>query len=359
VVVNQTMSLTLTELSDFLASQGMPCEISGDGAQRVSAVATLEEARPGDLSFLSNPKYESHLGTTQASAVLTRPGVTTDRRLTLMRTADPYAAVTAAIVRLHGYRKHPRWGVSSEAHIDPTAHIGSGANIAPGVHIDAEVTIGANATLYPGVYIARGCRIGESVTLFPNVVLYEQCVLGDRVTVHAGSVLGEDGLGYAPVGQKWVKIPQIGNVIVGDDVEIGANCTIDRATLGSSVIGSGTKFSNLIAIGHGTRIGEDCMFVAQVGIAGSVTVGRHVTMAGQAGVVGHITIGDEATVGARSGVINSVEPGAVVLGEPAIPIAECRRQVAVIQRLPEMKNELKHLRREVERLTKLVEGAAE
>jgi len=194
------------------------------------------------------------------------------------------------------------------------------------------------------------------VTLFPNVVVYEQCVLGDRVTVHAGSVIGEDGLGYAPVGEKWIKIPQIGNAVIGDDGEIGANCTIDRATLGSTVISRGTKFSNLIAVGHGTRIGEDCLFVAQVGIAGSVQVGRHVVMAGQAGVVGHITIGDNATVGAKAGVTNTIEPGVTVLGQPAVPINECKRQVAVAQRLPELKNEVKRLRRDLDRLRKQIEG---
>ncbi|MCL2330287.1 MAG: UDP-3-O-(3-hydroxymyristoyl)glucosamine N-acyltransferase, partial [Phycisphaerae bacterium] len=231
---------------------------------------------------------------------------------------------------------------------------------AAGVHIDDDVLIGDNATIYPGVYIARGTRIGNNVTLFPNVVIYESCVLGHNVTIHAGTVIGEDGLGYAPVKDKWIKIPQIGNVIIGDDVELGPNCTIDRATLGSTVIGSGTKFSNLVAIGHGTKVGEDCMFVAQVGLAGSVTVGRRVTIAGQAGVVGHITIGDHATIGAKAGVSNSVEPGVTVLGQPAVPINDCKRQLAVVQQLPKLKNEVKRLTREVDRLMKLVgEGASE
>jgi UDP-3-O-[3-hydroxymyristoyl] glucosamine N-acyltransferase len=175
-------------------------------------------------------------------------------------------------------------------------------------------------------------------------------VLGDRVTIHANSVIGEDGLGYAPLRGKWFKIPQIGNVVIADDVEIGAACTIDRATLGHTAIGSGTKFSNLIAIGHGTKIGEDCMFVAQVGLAGSVTVGRHVTLAGQAGVVGHITIGDNATVGAKAGVTNSVDPGVTVLGQPAVPINECKRQLAVVQQLPELRNTIRRLQRELSEL---------
>lgn len=350
------MELTLAELAAFCTAQGIPCEVEGDRAVPISSVATLEDAGPADVGFLSNPKYENHLATTRAAAVFVRPDVKSPRPMNLIRTPEPYAAVTAAIVRLHGYRRHPQWGISDRAMIAASAVIGANANIAPNVYIDDDVRIGANATIYPGVHIARNCRIGDNLTLFPNVVIYENCALGDRVTIHAGTVIGEDGLGYAPVGEKWVKIPQIGNAVLGDDVEIGANCTIDRATLGSTTIGSGSKFSNLIAIGHGTRIDEDCMFVAQVGVAGSVHVGRHVTMAGQAGVVGHITIGDNVTVGAKAGVTNSIEPGVTVLGQPAVPISECRRQMAVTQRLPDMKDEIRRLRRDLDKLRKQIDG---
>lgn len=336
--------LTLAELAQFISSQNIPCEIEGDASTPIHSVATLEDAGDGQISFLSNPKYEKELETTRAAAVLVRPEQQAPRPMNLVRTPEPYAAVTAAMVRLHGYRHHPAWGVSPRAHIAASAQIGPGANIAPGVHIEDDVQIGSNANIYPGVYIARRCRIGNNVTLFPNVVIYEDCVVGDRVTIHAGTVIGEDGLGYAPVRDKWIKIPQIGNALIGDDVEIGANCTIDRATLGSSIIGAGTKFSNLIAIGHGTKVGPNCMFVAQVGIAGSVTVGSHVTMAGQAGVVGHIAIGDNVTVGAKAGVTNSIEPGITVLGAPAVPIQECKRQIAALQKLPQLKKEVQRLR---------------
>ncbi len=353
------MGLTLQELAQFLDGVGIPCQVDGDANLRVASVATLEEAGKGQISFLSNPKYESHLETTRADAVLVRPEVKPGRSMNLLRTPDPYAAVTAAIVRLHGYRKHPQWGVSTQACISSDVQIGPNANIAPGAHIESGAAIGADATIYPGVYIARDVRIGDGVTLFPNVVIYEGCVLGNNVTVHAGTVIGEDGLGYAPVKGKWIKIPQIGNVIIGDNVELGANCTIDRATLGSTVIDSGTKFSNLVAIGHGTKVGEDCMFVAQVGVAGSVTVGRHVTIAGQAGVVGHINIGENATIGAKAGVSNSVEPGVTVLGQPAVPINECRRQMAVTQQLPKLKNEVKRLSRDLARVLAMLDEAKE
>jgi UDP-3-O-[3-hydroxymyristoyl] glucosamine N-acyltransferase len=183
--------------------------------------------------------------------------------------------------------------------------------------------------------------------LYPNVVLYDDTLIGDRVTIHSGTVIGEDGLGYAPVSGAWVKIPQVGFVEIEDDVEIGANCAIDRATLGRTRIGRGSKLSNLIAVGHGTHVGEHCMLVAQVGLAGSVNMGDRVTMAGQSGVVGHVKIGNEVKIGARAGVTSSVPDGETVLGEPAIPIHEMRRQVAYINRLPQLNDTVRELRKQL------------
>jgi len=341
------MEHTLEQLCGILRSQGMEAELAGDPGLRLHSVATLEEAGPGQISFLANPKYEKALRTTRASAVVVRPDQPAPEHLSLIRVGDPYAAITALIVAIHGYRQHRRLrSTPDRTYIAPSARIGAEPTIYPGVTIDEDVVIGDHAVIYPGCYIGPRTRIGDRVLLYPNVVIYDDTVIGDRVTIHAGSVIGEDGLGYAPVNGKWVKIPQIGHVEIGDDVEIGANCTIDRATLGKTVIGSGTKFSNLIAIGHGTQIGEDCLFVAQVGLAGSVTVGKHVTMAGQAGVVGHIRIGDNATVGAKAGVTNNVPDGETVLGQPAIPISEMRRQVIHVQRLPDLKETVRRLQRE-------------
>lgn len=344
------MPKTLGQIAALLTGRGMPARVDGDETVEVSAVNTLEDAVEGEISFLANPKYEKLVAETKASAVIVSDGYRPTTPKTLLRTRDPYGAVAHLIVELHGYRRHPTWGIDPRASIAASARIGPGANIGPGAHVDEDVVIGHRVTIYPGCYIARGCRLGDDVVLHPNVVLYEDSVLGHRVVIHAGTIIGEDGLGYAPVADKWVKIPQVGRVVVADDVEIGANCTIDRATLGQTVIGAGTKFSNLIAIGHGTKIGEDCLFVAQVGLAGSVTVGRHVTMAGQAGTVGHIHIGDNATVGAKAGVTNHVKAGATVLGAPAIPIQDCKRQVALVQRLPEMRREIRRLQEEIEKL---------
>ena len=351
-------TVTLAELSENLAAGGLPNRVEGDRSLTLTAVSTLEDAGPGELSFLANPKYLDRLAETKASAVLVDRKVPVPDGVAAIRSDDPYAGLCLAIVKIHGYRKHPQWGSGERAHIAETASVGPGANIAPEVTIADQVRIGQNVTIYPGCYVGDRCVLGDDVTLYPNVVIYDDSILGNRVAIHAGTVIGEDGLGYAPVGEKWAKIPQAGRVIIENDVEIGANCTIDRATLGCTSIGSGSKFSNLIAVGHGTRIGSDCMLVALVGVAGSTTIGRHVTLAGQAGIVGHTTIGDNARVGAQAGVRADVEPGVTVLGTPATPIAEAKRQMLVIQRLPEMRRQLRDLEAEVTALRKLIEGDA-
>lgn len=346
------MECTLAELCQAIKEYGFEPTLEGDAELRIGRVATLEDASAGDVSFLSNPKYEKQLQTTEASAVVLGPGVSNaPKHLNLIRVADPYAAITILIVKLHGYRQHrPVPCEPGQQFIHETARVGANPTIYPGVTIDADAVVGDNVVLYSGSYIGSRCRVGNDVVLYPNAVVYDDCVLGDRVTIHANTTIGEDGLGYAPVAGKWVKIPQIGCVEIQDDVEIGANCSIDRATLGKTVIGRGTKFSNLIAIGHGTRVGEDCLIVAQTGLAGSVNVGNHVTLAGQVGVVGHIRIGDNATVGAKAGVINDIPDGATYLGQPAIPITDMRRQAAHVMRLPDLNKRVKDLERELAEL---------
>jgi UDP-3-O-[3-hydroxymyristoyl] glucosamine N-acyltransferase len=336
---------TVSTLIEHLEGAGHTCVVEGDTTVSIHAVNTLEDAGTGEISFLANPRYEKALSATRASAVIV-PSECAISPVTAIRTRDPYAAITAVIVKVHGMRAHPRFDAGDRVSVAPSARIGEDANIAPHVTIAENVTIGKRVTIYPGCYIATNCRLGDDVVLYPNVVLYDRTVVGHRVTVHAGTVLGEDGLGYAPIDGKWEKIPQVGHVEVADDVEIGANCAIDRATLGRTIIGRGSKFSNLVAVGHGTKIGEDCLLVAQVGLAGSVTVGRHVTMAGQAGIVGHVTIGDNATVGAKAGVTHDVPAGVTVLGQPAVPINECKRQIAVVQNLPDMRKQIKILKKQ-------------
>jgi UDP-3-O-[3-hydroxymyristoyl] glucosamine N-acyltransferase len=354
------MEATLAELCDSLRSYGLKPVLRGDPQLRVGRVATLEDAVNGDVSFLSNPKYEKMLQTTAASAVVLKPDIAAPPHVALLQVEDPYAAITVLIVKLHGHRQHRRGSPDrTRASIHETAVVGEDATIHPGATIDEHVVIGRNAVVYPGCYIGPRSRLGDDVVLFPNVVLYDDTVLGSRVTIHANTTIGEDGLGYAPVGGRWIKIPQIGHVVIEDDVEIGANCAIDRATLGATRIGRGTKFSNLIAIGHGTRVGEHCIFVAQVGVAGSVTVGDHVTMAGQAGIVGHIRIGDRATIAAKAGVTNNVPDGETVLGAPAVPIRAHKRQFVYITRLPELNETVKRLEKEIAELRTRLAGVTE
>jgi len=344
------MAETLSTLTEFLASHGMAGEVQGDRGLAIRGVATLEDAGPDEISFLANQRYEKLLATTRAGVVVVGKTQAVPNGRTVVRVADPYAAITALIIRLHGYRKHPGGGIHRDVVIDPTAKVGDNASIMHAVTIGPNVVIGRNAVLYPGVFIAANCRLGDDCVLFPNVVVYDGSRIGNRVTIHANTVIGEDGLGYAPVGRKWHKIPQVGVVEIGDDVEIGAGCTIDRATLGRTVIGAGSKFSNLIAIGHGTRIGQDCMLVAQVGIAGSVTVGEHVTMAGKVGVAGHLTIGDNAQLAAMAGVMNDIPANTRAMGQPAIPMNDAKRVYAVFTKLPELRDKVRRLESELERL---------
>lgn len=313
------VTLTLAQLAAQIDAQ-----VVGDGTQTVSSAATLEDAQPGQLSFLSNPRYAGKLADTRATAVVVARNITADR-LTLLRAADPYYAFAQAVILLHGHRRHPHAGVHPGAHVDPTAVIGEGT------------------ILYPGVFIGPRVRIGRDCILYPNVVVYDDCILGDRVTLHAGTSIGHDGFGYATHQGIHHKIPQVGNVIIEDDVEIGANCAVERATLGSTVIGKGTKFCDLIAIGHGTKIGDHGLIVALVGVAGSVTVGHHVTMAGQAGVAGHLTIGDHVTIGAQAGVVNHLADNSVVMGAPAMPVSHGRRVYTLFTQLPELADRIKKL----------------
>jgi UDP-3-O-[3-hydroxymyristoyl] glucosamine N-acyltransferase len=236
------------------------------------------------------------------------------------------------VVALHGYRQHPHTGISPQAHVDPAA------------------TIGEGSVLYPGVYVGPRARIGRDCILYPNSVVYDDCILGDRVTLHAGAVVGEDGFGYATHDGRHHKIPQVGIAVLEDDVEVGANCTIDRATLGSTVIGRGTKFGNLNNIGHGAKVGSDGLIVGLCGIAGSTSIGHHVTMAGQVGISGHLEIGDGVTMGAQAGVMNDIPDQTPVIGAPAMPAGDARRVYSIFRQLPALVERIRELEAKVEEL---------
>jgi UDP-3-O-[3-hydroxymyristoyl] glucosamine N-acyltransferase len=310
-------------------AQAIDAQVVGDGAVEITSAATLDDALRGQVSFLANPKYATQLQTTRASAVVVGKNVEPVANTTLLRAADPYYAFMQAVVKLHGHRRHPFSGVHPQAHVDPSA------------------TIGENTIVYPSVFIGPRVKIGRDCIIYPSATIYDDCVLGDRVIVQAGSAIGVDGYGYATHDGVHHKMPQIGNVIIEDDVEIGANCSIERGALGSTVIGKGTKIDQLVVIGHGSKIGEYCLIVAQTGIAGSVTLGHHVVLAGQSGVAGHLNIGNKVTAGAKSGIINDVEDGTTLMGQPAMPVKHARRVYILFTQLPDLAERIKALEEQV------------
>jgi UDP-3-O-[3-hydroxymyristoyl] glucosamine N-acyltransferase len=316
--------------------------VVGDENIEITGAATLTEAGPGDISFLANPKYEKDMHSTSASAIVVGEEIT-DTERALIRCGDPYYAFMQIVVLIHGHREHEKIGISDKAGVAETAKIGADVDVHDFVVISGEVEIGDNSRIYSNCTIGPGTKIGRDCIIYPNVTIYDGCTIGNRVTIHSGTVIGQDGFGYATHDGTHHKIPQIGGVIIEDDVEIGANCAIDRGTLGDTIIGHGSKFSNLIAIGHNTRIGPHSMLVAQVGIAGSVKVGHHSIFGGQVGVVGHITIGDNVRIGAQAGVTNDVEDGKVIAGSPAVPITQAKRSLTLLKDLPTFRRKLREL----------------
>lgn len=337
---------TVKELAEYVGG-----EVVGDETIEIVGAATLNEAGPGDVSFLANLKYEKDLATTAASVIVVRQDNNAEGK-TLIRCLDPYYAFMQIVVLLYGYREHEKIGVSAGASVANSARIGADVDIHDFVCISDDAVIGDNTRIYPNCTVGPGSKIGRDCILYPNVTIYDGCTIGDRVTIHSGTVVGQDGFGYATHDGVHHKIPQIGGVSIEDDVEIGANCSIDRGTLGDTVIGRGTKMSNLIAIGHGTKIGPNCLLVAQVGIAGSVEVGQYCVFAGQVGVVGHIKIGDGVKIGAQAGVTNNIEAGQAVAGSPAQPITQAKRSLLLLKELPEFRKKLRELDRTLRHLIK-------
>jgi UDP-3-O-[3-hydroxymyristoyl] glucosamine N-acyltransferase len=324
------MVKTVTEIARLLHGQ-----VVGDGATQVSGVSGIVEAKPGEITFLAAPRYRRFLKSTAASAVIV-PRDTEFPQKTLIRVAHPRLAF-AKVMRLF-YPLHPEVpeGIHPSAVIGQKVHMGRGVSIGACTYIQERVTIGDNAIIFPGVIIGRKSQIGSGSIIYANVTIREDTIIGKNVIVHSGTVIGSDGFGYAKEGHRHLKIPQKGIVIIEDDVEIGANVTIDRGTLGATRIGRGTKIDNLVQIAHNVVIGPHSLLMAQVGISGSTEIGSGVILTGQVGVVGHIKIGDESVVGAQSGVSKSVPPRSVLFGYPARPIQKTKRIEACLSRLPDL-----------------------
>ncbi|HTU03243.1 MAG TPA: UDP-3-O-(3-hydroxymyristoyl)glucosamine N-acyltransferase [Candidatus Sulfotelmatobacter sp.] len=322
-------------------AEALGCRLEGDGGADITGVGSLETAGPRELTFVSEARHLPRLTASAAGAVIVAEGWPSADRPAL-RTADPLLAFGRALALFYPPRA-PRPGIHATAVLAPDARVSPEAEIGPLCVLEAGAVVGPGTILEAHVFVGAGVRIGAACRLFPQVTLREGTRLGDRVILHSGVVIGADGFGYAREGVRRVKIPQVGCVVIEDDVEVGANATIDRATLGETRIGRGTKIDNLVQIGHNVRVGPDVVIVAQVGISGSSEVGARATLAGQAGVVDHVRIGDDAIVGAQAGVSKDVPAGGIVLGSPAGPHQEFKRQLAALARLPELRKAVQAL----------------
>ena len=321
--------------------------VVGDASTLITGFSSTDGARAGDLTFAENEVYLERAEKSAASAVLVS-GELKSATKTLIRVENARLAFAKVLPLFFPEPKfaagvHPSSVVHSTAQIDPTAHIG------PLCAVGERVKVGPGVVLEGGNHLAADSQIGEGTRLFPNVTVYAHSMIGARVRVHAGAVIGSDGFGYVPDQGVHRKVPQVGNVIIHDDVEIGANVTIDRGALGSTVIGKGSKIDNLVQIGHNVVVGDHSIIVAQVGIAGSTKLGKHVTLAGQVGLAGHLKIGDRVTVAAQAGVMSDIPEGEKWLGAPARPDRQMKRQFIAVERLPQLLQRVKDIERRLEK----------
>ena len=325
--------------------------VDGDGSRTVVRPAALREAGADEISFLAHSKYRGLLAETSAAAVLVseseqRP----HERLTLLRCKDPGRAFTKVVEAFTEELPDPALGVHPSAVVDPSAELGADVSIGALCSVGPLAKVRDGAVLHPGVVLGAGVSVGSETEIHPGAVLYARTEVGERCLIHSGSVIGSDGFGFDPTPEGWVKVPQVGSVVIEDDVEIGAGCTIDRGRFGPTRIGRGTKLDNQVHIGHNVEIGEGCLVVAQVGIAGSAQLGKAVIIGGQSGVGGHVTVGDGARVGGQSAVFGDLDGGADYLGHPAEPrrtalkrLANTRRLTAVFAHIRELEERLKAL----------------
>ena len=343
------MKFTARQIAEFLEGR-----VEGDPAAEVSSVSKIEKGEPGTLSFLANPIYTKYIYDTKATIVIVNEDFEPEHPVpaTLIRVKDAYSAF-ASLLEMYQQAKGRKTGISEKAAIDPSATIGKEVYIGEFVVIGQNVTIGDRTQIYPNTVIGDNCRIGNDTCIYAGVKIYDETVIGNECTLHAGVVLGSDGFGFAPQDDKnYKKIPQIGNVVLEDHVEIGSNTTIDRATFGSTIIRKGVKLDNLIQVAHNVEIGENTVIAAQSGISGSTKIGKNCLIGGQAGFAGHLKIADEVKVSAQAGVGKNIkEKGAFVEGSPSFPIRDFKRSYihfrkldSIVKRIDELEKELKDLK---------------
>lgn len=334
------MPFTTAEIAKVIGG-----EVLGDEKAALKNFAMIENAQPGDLTFAENEEFFARAEQSNATAIIADKRFSSTKKI-LIRVPNARVAFAKALALFFPELKfaegiHPTAVVAKSAQIDSSAHIG------PHCVIGERVKIGARSVLQAGNFVGNDSQIGHDVNLFPNVTIYPRGQIGNRVRIHANSVIGSDGYGYVLDNGIHRKVPQIGNVVIGDDVEIGAGVTIDRGALGSTVIGKGTKIDNLVQIAHNVQIGEHCLIVAQVGIAGSAKLGNYVVVAGQAGIGGHLKIGNQVVIAAQSGVMNDISDGEKWLGSPAQPDKEMKRQFIAIRHLPELLKRVAELEKKI------------
>ena len=350
------MEFTARQISEILSGT-----ISGDPDAKVSRLSKIEEGTPGSLSFLANPKYTEFIYTTKASVVIVSADFVPEQEIsaTLIRVADAYASF-ARLLEMYNQISRDKKGIEQPSYVSESAKLGSDVYVGAFAYIGLNASIGNHVKVYPGAYVGDNVTIGDGTTLFAGVKVYSDCQIGAACTLHAGVIIGADGFGFAPASGSYQKVAQIGNVIIEDHVEIGAGTTIDRATLGSTIIRKGVKLDNLIQIAHNVEIGENTVIAAQTGVAGSTKIGRDCMIGGQAGIVGHLTIADGTKIAAQSGVGTSVtESGQILQGSPAFPISDYRRTYVVFKKLPDLDKRIIELEKMLQELKQTVLPAKE
>lgn len=325
--------------------------IEGDSSVEVNNFSRIEDGKPGTLTFLANPKYTHYIYTTDASIVLVNNDFVAERpiKATLVRCFNAYAAL-AILLDMVEKMKPRKKGIEAMSFVADTAKLGENVYVGAFSYIAEGAVVGNNSQIYPQSYIGDNVTIGDNTIIYPGVKIYQGCTIGNNCIIHSGAVIGSDGFGFAPEGEIYKKIPQMGIVRIEDDVEIGANTTIDRAVMDATVIHQGVKLDNLIQIAHNVEVGENTVMAAQVGISGSTKVGKHCMFGGQVGLGGHITIGDNANIGAQSGIISNIAPEAKILGSPAVPVKDFFRSSIIFPKLPEMYRQLAQLQKEIDTL---------
>jgi UDP-3-O-[3-hydroxymyristoyl] glucosamine N-acyltransferase len=341
---------TLKEIAEFLGG-----EVVGDASLVITGVAGIKEARAGDITFLANPKYSPLADSTQASAIVTSRDVGPLQR-PIIRTENPSLAFIKIVeVFSPPAVNHPK-GIHPTAVLGKNVSLGKGVALGPYAVIEEGVSIGDNSIIYSGCFVGAMSSIGAQALIYPNVSIRERTVIGDRVIIHSGTVVGSDGFGFVTIEGRHHKVPQVGIVEIGDDVEIGSNVSIDRARFDKTTIGSGSKIDNLVQIAHNVAVGENSLIAAQAGVSGSTVLGKNVILAGQVGLVGHISVGDNAVVMAQAGVNKSVPANTMMWGYPAKPAEIARRVNGCVQNLPKLFKSVTELKKKIEELEKRLNG---